>query len=87
MGPDKTVVIAPSERFDSSVRGTGQGISEASGRFGGLIGILGYGLLTPFFGDGGGIMFFAIFAMIGLVATMFFMTKDRNEYSNAKKDL
>ncbi|WP_172399417.1 MFS transporter [Cuniculiplasma divulgatum] len=85
MGPDKTIVIAPSEKFDSSVRGTGEGISEASGRFGGLIGILGYGLLTPFLGDGGGIMFFAIFAMIGLIATLVFMTKDRNEYRNSKK--
>lgn len=84
MGPDKTIVIAPSEKFHSSVRGTGEGISEASGRFGGLIGILGYGLLTPFLGDGGGIMFFAIFAMIGLLATLVFMTRDKNEYRNIK---
>lgn len=78
MGPDKTIVIAPSEIFDSSVRGTGKGISEASGRFGGLIGILGYGLLTPFFGSGGGIMFFAIFALVGLIITLIFMTRDES---------
>ena len=85
MGPDKTIVIAPSEKFDSSVRGTGEGISESSGRFGGLIGILGYGLLTPFLGDGGGIMFFAIFALIGLITTLLFMTRDRNDYRNQIK--
>lgn len=85
MGPDKTIVIAPSEKFDSSVRGTGEGISESSGRFGGLIGILGYGLLTPFLGDGGGIMFFAIFALIGLITTLIFMTRDRNDYRNQIK--
>lgn len=85
MGPDKTIVIAPSEKFDSSVRGTGEGISESSGRFGGLMGILGYGLLTPFLGDGGGIMFFAIFALIGLITTLLFMTRDRNDYRNQIK--
>jgi putative MFS transporter len=85
MGPDKTIVIAPSEKFDSSVRGTGEGISESSGRFGGLMGILGYGLLTPFLGDGGGIMFFAIFALIGLITTLIFMTRDRNDYRNQIK--
>ncbi|MEM0138992.1 MAG: MFS transporter [Ferroplasma sp.] len=69
MGPDKTTVIMPVEKYDSSIRGSGQGFNEMAGRFGGLIGILAFGL----FGIAGvayGLIFLSISCVIGFIFTI-----------------
>ncbi|MGP6239072.1 MFS transporter [Cuniculiplasma sp. SKW4] len=71
LGPDKTTVIAPAESFSTSVRGTGQGISEMFGRLGGLTGVIAYGylrLLTP----GAGLIFLSITCALGFITTVLF---------------
>lgn len=64
-GPDKTTVIHPSLGDDTSTRATGQGLSEAAGRAGGLVGIAAWGLLVPLGGDAAGLGFFAALAVLG----------------------
>ncbi len=83
VGPDKTIVIAPSEQFNTSIRATGQGISESSGRFGGVVGIISYGFIVQYFGSGYSIFFLAIFAIVGFIVSRFYMveTNPRN-YTN-----
>jgi putative MFS transporter len=68
LGPDKTTVISPAESFSTSVRGTGQGISEMFGRMGGLTGVIAYGylrLLAP----GIGLIFLSITCALGFATT------------------
>jgi len=75
MGPDKTTVIMPVEKYDESIRGSGQGFNEMVGRFGGLIGILTFAL----FGMGGidiGLIFLSITCIIGFVFTVIFREKN-----------
>ena len=71
MGPDKTVVISPAEQFSTEHRGTGQGISESFGRIGGLIGVAGYAILSAIYGPWAGILMFAAFAFLGLIASLY----------------
>lgn len=68
-GPDKTIVIAPAMAFPTKVRASSQGISEASGRLGGIVGVTGYGLLAGLAGPGAGIMLFAGTCLIGAILT------------------
>ncbi len=72
MGPDKTTVIMPVEKYDSSIRGSGQGFNEMAGRFGGLIGILAFGL----FGIAGidyGLIFLSITCLLGFIFTSLYI--------------
>lgn len=71
MGPDKTTVISPAEQFNTDVRATGQGITESVGRFGGIVGVFGYGILSVSVGAWAGIVFFGVFALIGFGVSMF----------------
>ncbi len=71
LGPDKTTVISPAESFSTSVRGTGQGVSEMFGRMGGLTGVIAYGylrLLTP----GVGLIFLSLTCALGFIMTVVF---------------
>ncbi len=83
MGPDKTTVIMPVEKYDESIRGSGQGFNEMVGRFGGLIGILTFAL----FGMGGidiGLIFLSITCIIGFVFTVMF--RDKNIVKNISRN-
>ena len=64
-GPDKTTVILPAEAFPSEVRGTGQGVSQAAGRLGGIVGVTAYGLLAGSVGPGAGLVVFGAAALAG----------------------
>lgn len=64
-GPDKTTVIVPAEASASSVRGTSQGVSQAAGRLGGIIGVTCYGILADTVGPGAGLVLFATTALAG----------------------
>lgn len=64
-GPDKTTVIIPAEIFPSSVRSTSQGISQATGRLGGIVGITLYGVVAGIGGPGAGLLLFAAAALVG----------------------
>lgn len=70
-GPDKTTVITAAERSPTSVRATGQGMAEAAGRLGGLVGIAGYSALVPLGGIAAGLAFFAVLTMLGAVISQF----------------
>ncbi|MFC0081081.1 MFS transporter [Aciditerrimonas ferrireducens] len=64
-GPDKVTVIGPAEAFDTTVRSTSQGLSQAGGRLGGILGVTGYGLLAALGGPGAGLLLFAVAAAFG----------------------
>jgi MFS family permease len=66
-GPDKTTVIIPAEAAPSDVRCSSQGVSQASGRLGGILGVTGYGILAGVGGPGAGLLLFAVAALIGAV--------------------
>ena len=69
LGTDKTIVISPTEQFGTGIRATGHGIAESIGRAGGLAGVLGYGILSALYGPWAGIMYFSIFATVGLLVS------------------
>jgi len=64
-GPDKTTVIVPAEMSPSEVRATSQGISQAGGRLGGIVGVSAYGVLAQIAGPGAGMVLFGAAALIG----------------------
>ena len=64
-GPDKTTVIAPAVAFPSEVRGTAQGLSQAAGRLGGIVGVTVYGVLAGVAGPGAGLVVFGGAALGG----------------------
>lgn len=68
-GPDKTIVIAPALAYPTTMRASGQGLSEASGRIGGIVGVTGYGLLATLAGPGAGVLLFAGTCLLGAVLT------------------
>ncbi|MCY0879785.1 MAG: MFS transporter [Firmicutes bacterium] len=69
-GPDKTVVIAPAEQFQTRMRGTGEGLAEMAGRLGGVVGIAGYGALAAWGGVAAGLGFFAVASGLGAVVSL-----------------
>ncbi len=69
LGPDKTTVIVPAETPPTAVRSTNQGISQASGRLGGILGVTLYGVLASTAGPGAGLLLFAGTAALGAVLT------------------
>ena len=69
-GPDKTTVIVPAEAFPSEIRGTSQGISQAGGRLGGIVGVSAYGVLAQLAGPGAGMILFGAAALIGAGLTL-----------------
>ena len=69
-GPDKTTVIVPAEAFPSEIRGTSQGISQAGGRLGGIVGVSAYGVLAQLAGPGAGMVLFGVAALIGAGLTL-----------------
>jgi hypothetical protein len=69
-GPDKTVVIAPAEQFATTVRGTGEGLSEMAGRIGGMVGIAGYGFLYALWGSAAGLLFFGAACALGTIVSL-----------------
>jgi len=76
LGPDKTTVIMPAEKYDTEIRGTSQGMSEASGRLGGLIGIFGYSAFSLMI-NGGGMIFLAATCVAGGFITHFIIEETR----------
>ncbi|WP_298207697.1 MFS transporter [Ferrimicrobium sp.] len=64
-GPDKTTVISPSEYAAPEIRASSQGLSQASGRLGGIIGVTGYAILVTVAGPGAGLLFFGIACLLG----------------------
>ena len=68
-GPDKTTVIVPAESSPTEVRSTSQGISQASGRLGGIVGVTLYGVLASLGGPGAGVLLFAGAALLGVVVS------------------
>lgn len=68
-GPDKTTVIVPAEDATTGVRSSSQGISQAAGRLGGIVGVTFYGVLADIGGPGAGLLLFAIAALAGVAVT------------------
>jgi MFS family permease len=69
-GPDKTTVMVPAEAPESSIRGTSQGLSQAAGRLGGIIGVTCYGILAGVAGPGAGLELFAGTALAGAAVSV-----------------
>lgn len=69
MGPDKTTVIATSERFPTEIRATGQGSAEMIGRLGGVSGVLLFGLFAGPKGLAESLLVFAGVALLGALLT------------------
>jgi len=69
-GPDKTTVIVPAEAFPTGVRSTSQGVTQASGRLGGIVGVTFYGVLAGIAGPGAGLLLFAGTSLIGAVISV-----------------
>jgi len=69
-GPDKTTVIMPAEAFPTPVRSTSQGVSQAAGRLGGVLGVTLYGVLAAAWGPGAGMLLFAGTALAGAMVSM-----------------
>ena len=74
-GPDKTTVIIPAESFEASTAGSGQGVSQAGGRLGGIVGVTCYGVLDSVFGPGAGMLFFGIAASLGTFVSLIFVSE------------
>jgi len=68
-GPDKTTVIMPAEAFPTPVRSTNQGVSQAAGRLGGILGVTLYGVLAAAWGPGAGMLLFAGTALAGTMVS------------------
>ncbi len=64
-GPDKTTAIVPTEVVGDGTRGIGQGLTQATGRLGGMVGPVGYVFLAHAFGLGAGLAWFACFSLFG----------------------
>lgn len=77
-GPDKTTVIVPAEQFPTAMRASGQAISQASGRLGGILGVTLYGVLAAADGPGAGLVLFAVTALLGGLATLAFVPETRD---------
>lgn len=69
-GPDKTTVMVPAEASASSIRSTSQGLSQAAGRLGGIIGVTCYGILADAVGPGAGLELFAVAALAGAAVSV-----------------
>lgn len=68
-GPDKTTVISPAEYAVPEIRATSQGLSQATGRLGGILGVTGYAVLVMLAGTGAGILLFGIACLLGAVVS------------------
>ncbi|GGM71193.1 MFS transporter [Thermogymnomonas acidicola] len=69
MGPDKTTVIRPTGWSDTQTRGAFQGISEASGRLGGILGVLAFAV-APDVLPGSGFLLISFTCLAGGVVTV-----------------
>lgn len=69
-GPDKTTVISPSEFSAPEIRASSQGLSQAAGRLGGIVGITGYALLVSVGGPGAGLLLFGGACLLGAVVSL-----------------
>ncbi|MCI2975388.1 MAG: MFS transporter [Ferrimicrobium sp.] len=69
-GPDKTTVISPSEFAAPEIRGSSQGLSQAAGRLGGIIGVTGYAILASIGGPGAGLLLFGGACLVGAVVSI-----------------
>ncbi len=87
MGPDKTIVISPSEQFSTEKRGMGQGISESFGRIGGLIGVSGYAFLSVVYGPWAGLLLFGGFALFGYIITRLYMRETAFKLAESQDDI
>lgn len=76
-GPDKTTVIVPAESFTSATRGSGQGMAQASGRLGGILGVTLYGILSSLGGPGAGVLLFAGTSLLGGVLSLAALSETR----------
>jgi len=76
-GPDKTTVIVPAEAFPSSVRSTSQGLSQASGRLGGIVGVTVYAALAGVGGAGAGLVFFGATSLAGALVSVIGVSESR----------
>lgn len=76
-GPDKTIVIAPAEQFNTPIRGTGEGLSEMAGRLGGIVGTVGYSMIYAIAGNGGGLLFFGTACAIGSILSIQWLQETR----------
>ncbi|MGC9155206.1 MAG: MFS transporter [Ferrimicrobium sp.] len=69
-GPDKTTVISPSQYAAPEIRASSQGLSQASGRLGGIIGVTGYAVLVAVAGPGAGLLLFGVACLLGAVVSL-----------------
>jgi len=69
-GPDKTTVISPSQYAAPEIRASSQGLSQAAGRLGGIIGVTGYAVLVTIGGPGAGILLFGGACLLGALVSL-----------------
>lgn len=70
-GPGSTDFVFPQELYPTSIRATGQGWGTSVSRVGAILGLVGFPELVVFAGLGYGLLLFFVFAVIGLLATVF----------------
>ncbi len=80
-GPDKTTVIAPADELPSEVRSTGQGLCQAAGRLGGIVGVSVYGVLADVAGPGAGLVVLGVAALAGAAVSLLAPAGTRAERS------
>lgn len=86
MGPDKTTVIMPADNYPTEIRATGQGMNEALGRIGGIVGVLGFGLFSVI-GIGYGLWFLSATCFAGFLFTAVFIGSRREGIMSADSKL
>lgn len=78
-GPNMTTFVYPTELFPTSLRGSGDGISAASGKFGAFLGALVVPHLLAAFGLGGVMGVMACVSVIGLLLTVVALPEPRGQ--------
>ena len=84
LGPDKTTVMNPVDNYPTEIRATGQGMNEAMGRIGGLVGVIGFGLFS-ILGAGYGMWFLSATCFAGFVFTAVFIGSKRENIVDGEK--
>jgi hypothetical protein len=85
-GPDKTTVITSAENFPPESRATGQALAGAAGRFGGIVGIVGYGILASLWGPGAGLLLFGAAALLGFIVSALALPESRAGFAVSSSD-
>ncbi len=89
IGPGSTDFVYPLELFPTTERATAQGFGTSVSRLGAILGITTFPFIVASFGISSSLFFFGLFAVIGLLATIFLgvETKGRTLEQSSEDEL